>query len=160
MGYNAYVRCTCWERGLTKPCPYPDEHVRVFDEIDMPELYLPGGTPVEDAIAFDSWAFDCCAHERMQQVSVHIGNIATVGHLRNAFQISADDKFQALRNALANNNIGQTEPKEAAFCLLALEAFEASPTYLSDPASYDYSLSALRQVFTASVQIGRPVCWS
>ena len=160
MGYNASVRCTCWERGLTKLCPYPVEYVRLFDEIDMPELYLPGGTPTEDAIAFDRWVFDCCAHEDMELVSVHIGNIATMGHFRHALHSATGEKLQALRDALPETNSGRSEPGMAALCLKSLDAFQASPEYLGDPAGYDYSCDALRQVFTASVQTGRPVVWS
>ncbi len=68
MGYDAYVRCRCWEEGRIKPGPFPLDQIEINDYDDMPSTpAVPGGHDLETLIAFDTWVMTCCEHENMHR---------------------------------------------------------------------------------------------
>jgi hypothetical protein len=160
MGYDAYVRCRCWEDGQIKPGPFPLDQLEIDDYDDMPATpIVPGGHDMEILIAFDSWVRSCCEHENMHLVSASIGNIASMGHLRYGFE-AAGPPCTTLRSVLPETNEGRVESEISALCLKELATFEASSVYSADPSGFDFMCAALRKLFEASVQTGRPVIWT
>ena len=160
MGYDAYVRCRCWEEGRLKPGPFPLEQIEIDDDDDMPSApVVPGGHDLETLIAFDIWVMTCCEHEDMCLVSERIANIAGMGQLRRGLE-AAGAACATLRSVIPDTNEGRVEPAVSAVCLEELAAFEASHVYLADPLGYDYMCASLRKLFEASVATGRPVIWT
>lgn len=124
MGLDAYVRCTCWEEGKTKPAPVKREHIIVDEETDELDLDLPWEGHQNDHAALQQWLENCCPHPNMRLVWQRISNWAGVRHLQAALRDLGDDAFPHLLAAIPNTNGGRTEPGESRLCIEELARFE------------------------------------
>ncbi len=125
MGLDAYVRCTCWEKGKTTPPPVPRARVVLGSERDELELDLPWEGHREAHAAFQDWLEACCPHPRMQLAFERISTWGGVRHFQAALRTIGADKFPNLLAAIPDTNSGRTEARDAKRCLEDLARFEA-----------------------------------
>jgi hypothetical protein len=123
MGLDATVRCTCWEEGLTTPCPFPRDRIAIDDELDDLVLMLPWDGNLDAHSRFNDWRQSCCKHDDMQLAFAHISNWAGLRRFQEALRNSGSERFATLLAEIPGTNGGQTTSTNAGRCLAELEAF-------------------------------------
>ena len=115
MGYSAYIRCNCFEKGLAKPFKYAQYLVNNPDcfDLNLPEELK--GTSKESEIEdeFSSWRHSYCKHEDGEYYSDRICNILGMAHFRSTIDsLNGEKKFPTLYNYLPTSNDGYIPFKE------------------------------------------------
>ena len=102
MGLNASVFCDCYETGKMR-LPAPQPELLYMDESG--QLYLDWKNPKADLNAFYDWLSIACEHGPLGQIVSHrLGNIASIGYLRNLLSDRAD-RFPILLTKVLYNGI-------------------------------------------------------
>lgn len=109
MGYDAYVRCCCFKKGLAKPFKYAQY---LLDTPEYFELNLPPeikGTKLEEGIEdeFSSWECNGCEHEDGVYYRDRICNSMGMVHFRSTlYSLDGGKKFPTLFKYLPESNDG------------------------------------------------------
>lgn len=109
MGHGAYIRCNCYEKGLTKPFKYPQYIVAYPDYLDLNFPAELIGTPKEDEIRkeFSNWKDNCCEHDDGEYFHARIANNAGMGHFRSTiYSLNGEKNFPTLDKYLPVYNDG------------------------------------------------------
>lgn len=131
MGYDAFVRCNCWEQGKTKP--YPFDFSFHWDESDFPEPDVPNtekASPYLDNeydlawYALREWASNACEHPDMRAVHERIANVWGMSAFRAALYGSGEQTYPTLVTELPHVNGGSASPEAAKRMIEELERFK------------------------------------
>lgn len=116
MGYDAFIRCKCFEKGLTKPFKYSQYLTRDPDgyfELQIPKYFL--GTPIEDEMKEDLWGWEvsACEHEDQEYFSTRLCNNAGMSHFRSTIDILNGEKnLPTLYKYIPQSNDGMVPLEE------------------------------------------------
>lgn len=123
MGFDASVRCNCWEQGLTKPW-------RLGGIIHLEDGYLTLTSSEPSLLnAFYEWEESCCPHPRMTACSEHLANLHGYWEFRRALLYTGDASvYPVLSSELPSGNSGFTPATQVPAMLTELTHFEASTT--------------------------------
>ncbi|MEV2275489.1 hypothetical protein AB0I72_07870 [Nocardiopsis sp. NPDC049922] len=124
MGLDAFVRCRCWQDGLTNPLPVAREFVTEV-EGDLC-LTLPWEGSEESHARFDRWVAEgACPHPDMERASEHIANWSGYRLFQHALDAGGGQiRFPVLCARLPDANGGTLEPEEARLALEELCRFD------------------------------------
>lgn len=127
MGLDAFVRCRCWQEGITTTPPVPADLIG-----EDGEGYLTLSTPYEGHEdrhhSVDGWIRNgACPHKHMDFASERISNWSGYTLFQSALEAAGSD-FPTLSAELPNHNGGQLSPTSAAAALIEIAAFRAQPT--------------------------------
>ena len=108
MGYDAYVRCNCFEKGKVKPFRYL-KYVKACPEwleLELPEE-IKNQKKLSDEIENDfyDWCNTACEHEYMEYYSERLCNISGMAWLKSCLDwLNVNNEFSTLRNQLPESN--------------------------------------------------------
>lgn len=123
MGLDAFVRCRCWQDGLTTEPPVPRELI-VEDDEGCLTLRLPYEGNEEPHHLLDSWLRSgACAHPRMAYASEHISNWSGYRLFQQALRSAGCEHFPVLCGELPNANGGLLPTESARRALEELARF-------------------------------------
>ena len=86
MSLDAFVFCDCFEKGCLRGQPRSEWAVYV----DKDGRRESGAANLNEQMAFDSWHYDACEHERGILLHHRLGNISLIGFFREAFNPYSD----------------------------------------------------------------------
>lgn len=111
MGYDAFVRCNCYELEKTKPFKF-SQFLKSYPEsieLELPEKLPKDISEPKDQIRsmYNEWLYDACEHEDMEYYSERIANISGMGWLRSCITwLGGKQEFPALGTQLPESNDG------------------------------------------------------
>lgn len=106
MGYDAYVRCNCFEEGETTTPPCPKEFIK---EDDLEYLYLSISYDDDPELvnAFDKWTHnEACEHKDMEICSERLANASGMSAFRTIIQQLGIEKYPIITKHLPKSNGG------------------------------------------------------
>jgi hypothetical protein len=122
VGLDAFVRCRCWETGLTSAPPVPRELITEDDgDLSLSADY-DGNEDLYER--FHAWKRGACAHEDMEQARVRVANWTGYGLFLEALDTVGWQRFPALHAYLPEANGGTLPAASAAAALAELREFE------------------------------------
>ncbi|MBO2447052.1 hypothetical protein J4573_08120 [Actinomadura barringtoniae] len=123
MGLDAFVRCRCWQDGLTSEPPVPRALI-AEDAEGYLDLTIPYEGNEELHHAFGAWVLSgACPHEDMEQAMVRVSNWSGYRAFQETLRQAGCERFPVLCAELPNGNGGSMEPELAARALDELAHF-------------------------------------
>lgn len=123
MGLDASVMCTCYQRGKTTPCPFPDDFY--IDADGFPAVHMTATDDDTKSDAFDAWLATCCEHPYMDFATTYIADWNDYRAFVDALEQVGWSHFPTLQKQLPSENHGITPADAAALALKELEFFKA-----------------------------------
>lgn len=125
MGYDAFVRCNCWEEGKTKP--YPFDFQFEWNEEGFVQIISPECTESfqderyhEQRHKLKEWMQNACEHTEMEIISTRIANISGMSAFR--FQLD-NERYPVLSSELPVFNGGYVAPEKVPSLLAEVQEF-------------------------------------
>jgi hypothetical protein len=134
MGLDAFVRCNCFELGLTSAPPIPREELFIDEEGYISSTKASSAWPtmsfdeysnefgeVDDRIR--EWEENCCVHPEMDYCSEWMGNWYAVRFFEGLVEQLGNEEFPVLSTIIPEGNGGIFPAKKAQAALEELECF-------------------------------------
>lgn len=125
MGFDAYVPCNCYERGLLAiPAAFAPYLYRYVSDY---ESYLDLNLPYEGNVAiwndFDIWRDGCCPHPRGRAADTELCSNGGFYWFQHILECVDHKRLSTLLRELPSSPEGMTRPDAAHTCLAELEWF-------------------------------------
>lgn len=112
MGYDAFVRCNCYELGKTKPFKY-SQFIKTYPEclyLELPDVLPKTVKESKEKIKelYNEWyCSNPCEHEDMDFCNEWIANVSGMGWLKSCiYWLGGEKEFPALGTQLPDYNDG------------------------------------------------------
>lgn len=124
MGYNAYVRCSCYREGKTTNPPCSRDLIK-DDDPEFLYIDLNYEDDPETVTSFENWkSNDACEHEDMEICSERLGNISGMGAFRAIISQLGIENYPILSEHLPKSNGGHLVVEYAKLMKQELESLK------------------------------------
>lgn len=106
MGFDAFVKCNCYEEGKTSQPPCSKELIEM-DKLYGLSINISYDNYPQKVIEFDKWIHNAaCQHQDMEVCSEHLANISGMTAFRTVISELGEDKYPILSGNLPKVNGG------------------------------------------------------